>query len=66
MTGRDAAVGVGPGVDEAAVQGIIRIADRPREPNQQADRRAMFNPSDCPLLNLEGEMCSDAGNECGD
>ena len=67
---RDAAVGVGAGVDEAALQGIFRIADRPREPNQQADRRAMFNTSDCPLLYLEGGRCvamqaTNAGTDTG-
>ena len=50
----------------AALQGIFRIADRPREPDQQADRRAMFIPSDCPLLYLEGGRCvAMQGNECG-
>ena len=44
--------------------------DRPREPNQQADRRAMFNPSDCPLLYLEGGRCvpmqaTNAGTDTG-
>jgi len=61
---RDAAVRVGAGVDEAAVQGIIRIADRPRAPNQQADQRAMFNTSDCPLLYLEGGSCVPMQAEC--
>jgi len=67
---RDAAVGVCAGVDEAALQRIFRIADRPREPDQQADRRAMFSPSDCPLLYLEGGRCvamqaTNAGTDTG-